>query len=365
MQIVFYYRTFGELKSKKDLGFEDPYNIMASLNDDMREAILNNPSRYEDDEICQILALDGNKVIGACNAFRGRMIAKGEIVSVQNGSYLYAHEDYRKENVGGDLFMRISKIHPQKDNLFAGISQMAIGLYRALKYTVFEFPRLIYLRRSKSVIHAVLKTSSSLVTPLIWFADSCLWLHRTFVMSLVAISNKGYIVELAEQIPDEVEKIVLEDIHPYAEYHDKKWFEWNLQYRLTVDPRNLRRLFVVKKEGKIEAFFLIKQEFFEQASSRGFKNVYLGSVVEWGIARDSKLTEAKLYLMSINKFDNNVDGIQVASSDVHTIKNLKKYFFVGIGSANIGFKLKSIKEPDVKDMKNWRIRIAASDTSMN
>ena len=64
MQIDFYYRTFLELKEKKELGFIDPENIMASLNKQMRDALLCNPSGYSDDEVCQILALDGKKIVG-------------------------------------------------------------------------------------------------------------------------------------------------------------------------------------------------------------------------------------------------------------------------------------------------------------
>ena len=365
MNIHFYNRTFGNLKEGSDLGVEDPYHIMSSLNDKMREAILNNPSGYKDDETCQILALDGKRVVGACNAFQGRMRAKGEILSVQNGSYLYAHEDYRKNNVGGDLFMRISQLHPNKDNLFAGISQMALGLYKAMKYTVFEFPRMIYLRKSKSVVNAYLKNESFLTYPIIWLLNLCLWLHRHFIKVVLYFTAKGYVIEEEIDVPEDVEKIVLSDEHPYSELHDKSWFEWNLNYSISSDPRMIRRLFVIKNMGKIEAFFLTKQEFFEKASSRGFKNVYLGSVMEWGISKESKLTEAKLYLMSIDCFDSNVDGIQVASDDMETVRNLRRNLFVGIGTANIGFKLKSVKDSDVKDIKNWRIRIAASDTSMN
>ena len=102
MNICFYYRTFKELKANKELGLKDPHHIMASLNPQMREAVLHNPSGYKDDEECQILAVDGGVVVGATNPFSGRLLINGEVVPCQNGSYLYSHDDYRKYNVGGE-----------------------------------------------------------------------------------------------------------------------------------------------------------------------------------------------------------------------------------------------------------------------
>lgn len=365
MHIDFFYRSFEKLKSKTDLGFKDPYHIMSSLNDKMREAVLNNPSGYEDNETCQILALDGEKVVGACNPFSGRMISKGKTMSVQNGSYLFAHEDYRKENVGGELFMRIAQLHPNKDNLFAGISQMAIGLYRAMKFTVFEFPRLIYLRKSRSVVHAFLKTESPIVAPVIWLVDACLFIHRKFLYMWQSIRYSSFKIQQVEAVPQEVEDIFYADTHSYKELHDKKWMEWSLKYSLSEDTRNIKRLYVVEHNNIIEAFFLIKQEFFKQASNRGFRNVYLGSVMEWGISEDSRLKESDLYLMSIGCFDNTIDGIQIATSDHSTVSRLHNFIFVNIGTANMGFKFKSIKDPDVNDINNWRTRLAISDTLIN
>lgn len=84
-----------------------------------------------------------------------------------------------------------------------------------------------------------------------------------------------------------------------------------------------------------------------------------------GIAKGSKLTEKDINLIAIHHFDNNVDGIQVATTDIALARNLKKYLFVPIGTANVGIRMKSIKDPAIKEMKNWRLRIAGGDTLMN
>lgn len=365
MSISFYNRTYKELKDDVELGFDDPYKIMSSLNPKMREAVLNNPSGYDEDEVCQILALDGNVVIGTVNPFSGRLLLDGEIVKCQNGSNLFAHEHYRKDSVGGDLFIRLTNLKTPQNGYFAGISQMAIGMYRVLKYTIFEFPRLIYLRKSRSVIQSVLHSESWWTRPFIWGVDMGLKSHRLFVSIHNALCYRDYMVEEKRECPDEVEKIVKQDSHCFMELHDKAWFDWGLHYSFSEDKRTLRRLYVVKKDNKIEAFFFIKQEFFSKASSRGFKNVYLGTIMELGISHNSLLKENDIILMSLQFFDNKVDGIQFASSDPHVVNRLKRWLFIGVGHANIGVRIRTIKDERLKDINNWRIRLGGNDTVLN
>lgn len=363
--IKFIERTFKELKNDSVNRVKDPYNIMSSLGPKMREAVLHNPSGYSEDEVCQLLALDGDKVVGATNPFSGRLLINGEAIPCQNGSYLYSHDDYRKDNVGGELFLRITNLHPTKNCFFVGISQMAIGLYKALKYSLFEFPRLIYLCKSRSVVQSILHSEALWTKSLIGLADIVLWLHRQIINVHNSIFYRGYSIDNVKECPDEVEQIVIQDKHLYKELHDKAWFDWSLKYTISEDPRTLRRLYVIKKNGKIEAFFLVKQEFFEKASSRGFKNVYLGSIMEWGITEESQLTEKDVVLMSLNSFDNNVDGIQYATTEHKIEKQLKKWLFVGIGNANTGVRIRSVKDNSLKDINNWRLRLGGSDTVLN
>lgn len=363
--ILFVNRTFGELEKGEHPSYKDPYKIMASFTSSMREAVLHNPSGYSEEEICQILALDGDVVVGTVNPFSGRLLMDNEVVKCQNASYLYAHEDYRKDNVGGELFFQLTTLNNPQNGYFAGISQMAIGLYRALKYTIFEYPRLIYLRKSRSVVQAILHSESWWTKPLICTVDSLLGLHRLIIKIHNAACYSKYSVEEVHECPNEVERIVRQDKHPFMEFHDKAWFDWSLKYSISEDPRTIRRLYIIKKKGIIEAFFLIKQEFFAQASSRGFKNVYLGSIMEWGIDELSELKESDIALLSMSNFDGNVDGIQYASTDSNVVRNLKKWFFVAVGLSNIGVRIRTIKDNRLKDVNNWRIRLGGNDTVLN
>ncbi|NCB97978.1 MAG: hypothetical protein EOM36_06425 [Bacteroidia bacterium] len=188
-------------------------------------------------------------------------------------------------------------------------------------------------------------------------------MHRT-IIKCFSKEGHGYEVVESKTIPQEVEDIILNDPHPYSEYHGKDWLEWNLNFSLTDEPR-VKKIFLIKKNGHVEAFFVTKQQFFEKASRRGFKNVYLGSVMEWGIGIGSELTEKDINLMAIHHFDDNVDGIQVATTDFKLASTLKRFLFMPIGFANVGIRMCSVKDSKIKDMNYWRLRIAGCDTLMN
>ncbi len=362
--INFYNLTFKELIHGANINFSDPYHIASSLCPEMKDALLHNPSGFQPDEVCQILALDDDTVIGCTNPYSGRIKIDGEISIVQNGSYLFAHEGYRKENIGGELFMTISSIHPSKKCYFSGISHMAMGLYHALKYTIFEYPRMIYLKNCKSVVKSLFHTQSDIVMPIVWIGNAALWLHRYILRLSNRLCRNDYTIKQVDSVPQDVIDIVNADAHPFTEYHDREWFEWCLKYKFTEQPR-IKRLFLIKKGNKTEGFFLTKEQFYEQASGRGFKNVTLGSVMEWGIASDSQLSEKDIYLLAIDSFSPDVDGIVYATTDKTISHSLRKWLFIGIGTANAAFKFKGNKDPRLKDINNWRIRLAASDTLLN
>lgn len=357
--VSLYQRRYKEISDINDMGYTE---YGAALNYNTIKTLLNKPTGYNPNEVCQVLIKDDEKIVGGVNCFTTRLSVDGVVGEIQSGSHLYVDEEYRKMDVGADLFMNFTFLHPSQCCLTGGISQMALKMYKTLKYAVFEFPRLIYLRKSRCVIQAVLKSESPLLWPAIKMVDLCLFIHRDWVSLLTNKLRRKYKLHEETKIPEEVELIAMGDGSRYMEVHDKKWFEWALGYSFTDDPRNQKKLYTVKRNGQIEGFLLVKMEFFEQASSRGFKNVYLGSIVEWGIAKDSQLKESDLYLLALKYFPKNCDGIQVASSNPETVKRLKKYLFVGVGQSNMAAKLAGKKLKEYNDINQWRIRLAAGDT---
>lgn len=320
-----------------------------------RKALLDKPSGYSEDEIYAVTAVDGDKIVGGHILFTTRVKLCEEMVIAQTGTYLYSKEEYQKQNVGAFVFFDSMRLRQSKNGLYYGISQMALGLYKALKFNVFEYPRLIYLKKSRSVVERVFRTNSVVIKPLVLIGDLLLKIHRNILSRFDGL--KGYKVEETINVPDEVIDIINADTHPFSELHDKAWFEWVLNGTFREDSTIKRKLFVVKKNDKTVAFFATKQEFLEQASSRGFKNVTLGTIMEWGIAVDSELTEDKLYVLAIRTFTDEIDAIQVAATEDGIVGRLKKKLFVQVGYCNMAVKIKEPKIDDIGDKPKWRYRI--------
>lgn len=364
-KIFYYKRTYGELKNKKSLDFEDKYNIISSLNPLMRKALLNKPIPYDENEVCQILAIANNIVVGVVNCFSSQLLLRGKKVPVQAGSYLYVHKDFRKYAIGGDLMMQYKSLHSSGNCIASGISQVAKPFYSILRYSIFEFPRFMFLRKCRSVLQTILKIDGVTLFCTSKVVDAGLWIYRNILFLYTSILTNNLTVTQPMDTPNEVENIILSDSHPFMELHDKKWIDWNLNYTFNEDKRNKKALYLIKKEQEIMGFFIIKIEFHKEASNRGFKNVYLGSVMEWGSKNEDILSEAMIHLLALKTFPKYIDGVQMATSSTKTQKIFKRIGFVHVGDANMAVFLKSVKEEGIKDINNWRIRLAASDTLIN
>lgn len=325
-----------------------------------RRSLLCKPSGFDENEVYAVLARNGDKLVGGQIMFTTRVKLNNDVVVAQTGTYLYSLEEYQKQNVGSFVFFDSIRLLKSQNGLFCGISQQALGLYKSSKFNVFEYPRLIFLRKSRSVVQHFFKSNSYILEPIVLLVDLFLKLHRFILQFFYGLGY--YTIEESKDVPDEIDEIVREDKHPYSELHDKKWFEWNLNCGFREDDKIVKKLFLIKKAGELEAFFATKQEFFPKASARGFKNVNLGTVMEWGISHQSRLTEVELNILATRVFTKDIDAIQIASSNYDIVKKLKRLLFVQIGNANMAVKFKDPKFSDIGDINKWRLRIGGGET---
>ena len=364
-----YYRTYKELIDNTDLGYNDSLGVMAMLDENQREAILHNPVSFKDEDCCQILYLDNNTVVGTQMCYPAGAVINGEVIPCNHASTVFSHPDYRSRGFGGHLLMALTKLPPYRNTITGGNSQMSISIFKALRYDTFEFPRYIFLEKSKCAIEYVLHHNGPLTKVLAAFVNLFLRLHKLFVLSKISHYVNSLTVEVCQECPQAVEDIVAEDPHCFRENHDKAWFDWNLNYSFNHDSRNSKRLYVVKDADEVVAFFVNKVQFFETASVRGFRNVLLGSVMEWGVKDPSKISEVDIQLLAIKTMPKNIDGVQVATDNDRVSKSFKRLGFFPMGKANFCSRLKSIKDKDVisamKDISNWRLRLACNDTLIN
>ena len=366
VDICYYFRTIADLKTGKDLGFEDPNGILNIMSKNVRETLCANPSLFADEDVCQIIALDGNKVVGSELSFPNRFIVDGEVKSCRGASTLFVNEEYRKYAVGTILMMKSANIDSKQDSIVAGISQVAYPIYKAMRYACLSFKRYIYLRKSRVAVEYIFKNNLRIICFISKIVDLFISMMNFFMFAANRWKMRSYKVEIVNEVPIEIEKIVMDDRHKYKELHDKKWFEWNLHYSFNDDGRNSKFLAIVKDRNEhIVGFFVNKVEFFEKASSRGFKNVLLGTVSEWGIEPDASLTEFDIQMTAIRYMPNNIDGAQVASTDEETIKKFRHHMFYPMGEANMAAYVQSFKDKTINDINEWRVRIAAGDTLLN
>ena len=366
IKITEYLRTYEELKENKELGFDDPYNMMDTMNPLMRDAFLNKPTGYDPEEICQYIALDGNKIVGTLFFFRNRFLADGVEHGCQAGSTLYVHPDYRPKGIGACALMKFIDLHPEKNTISNGISNMAQPIYKALGFSFFETPRFILLRKSRSVVSTVLRTESAFIKPICWLIDISLNVFNYLASIGNRIKFQQYSIEKVYSCPHEVEDIVLNDNHRFKELHDKKWFDWSLKYDYNDDKRKKKDLYIVKDpKGDIVAFFMNKIKFFEQASHRGFKNVLLGTVSEWGIKKEISISEFDIQFLATRYMPKEVDGCEVTCDNVGTSNSFKRHLFRRVGNVTMAVNMNQEIDPAYTDAKNWRIRIAGNDTLMD
>ena len=199
-------------KQLKDLCFTDTYNILSYQKDSREQVFINNPL-YGEDSIYIYLAHDDNLVVGRCYYFPTRFKAGNEITTAQSGSALYVQEEFRQLAVGADIiaYSTFSEEYDQK--IFAGISQMALPIYKKLKYCVFPLQRFIIRRnfstyfKQKGLHGILLKTIAGIAG-----------LFNSIPMTIYGRTNqlhKKYQVRKLDIVPTWVDDIVLNDGHQY------------------------------------------------------------------------------------------------------------------------------------------------------
>lgn len=318
----------------------------------------------KENDVVELLGFWNNKVVGAIEyCFPLKISIAGDEYFVSSGSTLYVDEEYRKESgMGAFLMMEKTKIHPSKNNLSSGVSQMAFPLYKKLKYVAFETPRMMHVNHSYSVIEHYLPLGSLVVHCLSSVIDAMLKCYSHIVYKVANLNT--YECRKIKTVTDSILRIIESDKHACKEVHDKDWWDWILNNSISEGDVQ-KELYEILYNGKVVGFFLNKIEFHESASSRGFKKVTLGSVLEWGFDENSSLDEYKTQLLAIKNMPKDVDAVEVISVDDKVVSKFKKSMMMQVGCANMLIRLKGVAKGSWEDKSLWRIRLAAADVALN
>ena len=253
----------------------------------------------------------------------------------------------------------------------AACSQMAVPLHKINGYKYFFSPRYIALWRCRSVVERFLPRW--LVRPMSMIGDIVLRLYACLLRIIAKCALRGYqMVEISSSDEDgqrTMAEIVAKDEHRFREDHDAAWFKWHMTCSFSEQGPCRGFLLQSKKDGRSVAFGLVKRRFHKQASSRGFKDVWLGSIVEWGALPEGEKKLRWLILALALLLERNCDAVEFATDDEVLARFVRRLGWRKVGDANVGVKVMRkfplFGDVAIKEQSNWRIRPGMGDNALS
>lgn len=332
-----------------------------------KEMFLSNPFLYEDAPF-MIKCEDSGITVGSVYAFPLEITANNIRYKVCAGSTLTVDEQFRGKGLAKQMTLKRLEISGDNIAIASGLSNMSFPLFKKLGFSMFLLKRCLLIKKSYPAVKKYFKSNylSLMVASIIDFFIN-IWI------GILRINNKKKLesceIEEVSDTPVEVPQIIEQDAHIYKENHTYEWFQWVLKGQFNEGDKNKQHLFVIKRNGLIVAFYMTKERYYEKASHRGFENLVLGSVIEWGVAPGYNISESDLLINAALSFSKDVDVVEICTSDNVVSKNLRKNLFLHMGESNFAIKVgdkSPIKDNEnINKMTNWRIRPAASDNSFN
>lgn len=333
-------------------------------------AFQRNPFAVTDDVIAKIAGFCDEKEAGREYVFPLRLRAAHGEMEVLAGSSLSVEPEYRRSGLGLDLPELRWQNSPSKIALGAALSQMALPVHQLLDYIVFLLPRNIMLWRSRALVETKLK---GFVAKFVAFVLDCgIWLYSLLLRVVCSCKLNGLTVEEVssddESMLGIVAGLISEDSAPFSEVHNARWLRWHMTESFSKDCP--MRLFAVRKRGEVVGFYMTKKRFHVQASHRGFKNVWLGSVVEWQVKKGlEKKLGWLLVSAALRLKKEGMDAVEIPSADESLNHFLRRIGWRQVGESNFVIKAGEgsplFGNAEMTKIENWRLRPAMGDAGLS
>lgn len=359
-------RSLAEMASPDFRGLDDPYGVLA-LSERKRMAFLHNPFVDDKGMHCQAVGVKGNVAIGGEIHFPLYWRVRGGCMRVRYGSTTFVAKEHRKTALGLLISEFTNKVCSETITAGAGCSQMMLRMLRYWKEPIFLLSRMVMLFKSRAIMEMKLHGFvSRLVAGCV---DLGLRLYWMAVRFWVHYKLKGYVFETRSDYDADtfrqVADLIAADKHPFSEVHDIRWLKWHLTESFTMDdPMTLT---LVKRDGALIAFYMTKIRFHEQASARGFKNVRLGSIMEWQIRHEDEADLPWILLRASCDMRGKVDAVELAVPDTLLERFFRRCGWRHVGESNFTFHIHSEvlkKDADIFVKENWRLRPAMGDAGL-
>jgi hypothetical protein len=146
----------------------------------------------------------------------------------------------------------------------------------------------------------------------------------------------------SERFPKELDRILETggrvEKQQVIPYRSGAWINWLLTHRFESDARTQRRLTLIERGGRVVGYVLLKVKFFPVATSRGFRNLLLGSVQDWESFDESVPDEQVMLMGVVEVAKMGVDAVEVCSPTVQIDGRLKSLGFIRAGSLHLMYK---------------------------
>lgn len=330
-----------------------------------------NPFRQNKDVVMVKVGIVDGRVGGSEYVFPLLARCDGGEVSAGGGSSTSVEQWARKSGLGVELSAMFEDC---RDGDFdvgfgVGMSQRAVKIHRLLGCCVFEYPRLVMLLKSRAVVE--MKINNWLAKPIVKILDGCIWAYSQLVSFLGVVKTAGIKV-VNVNADDKAQLSTLAQMTEvdgarFSEIHDARWFKWVLNNSFSKEgPAKAYLMF--KKDLPI-GFFMVKERFHEQASHRGFKNVRLGSVIEWGCLPGCETKLLWRIVLWVMKHRKKLDAVEFPAYEQFVQKFLRRLGWQHVGDANFCYRIRpgsSFKEPkEMDNPANWRLRAGMGDCALN
>ena len=352
--------SYGQLSGNSWLKDNDPYGLAAYVDENIRKTFIDNPCNTDEDKTAILLAVNNGDVVGRHLLYGTRIKDGDNIILAQSSGSTEVDISQRGKGIGS----KINKYTLTNDEypiyMCSLLSESCLSIMRKPENgcTIFDFPEFIRIINLKPALESrkikgfLLKASS--------FVANC-FLKLMYIPSSFRVNKllKRYSIKPLDEVPKWIEEMCINDGHRYAEVHDVKWFQWNLQHNLSGNKNDTQYLFSICDENCYPVgFFLTK---IRQMESSQINNIFCGVVCDWG-TYDSAISEKDINLLAISTFPKKTYYVRVVANDKETAKQYRRNGLLRHGRMQMGIKDKLNQFPEMKDESKWRIRFGCCNS---
>jgi len=327
--------------------------------------MLSNPLNQSDDEPMQLLGVVEDKIVGNVDLIPGKILLKnGESRKFLWVARFGVHESARSSLLGLKLIKQTQAL--SEIVAVCGVSQQALPVYKSFRWTHFELPRFILLRRSGSVLSRGLKSEtlgrilSTVVDPML--GRYTRWLLRE--------TNRDLHVLMSTTKDASVSKALafgLQETRTVCTFAPRTvdGLHWRLMSAEVQDPRDANLLITAMHGNAAVGYVLLKLRFHPVASVRGFKNVFLATLLDWMVLRPEQIDFKTIVKIACREaLVQGADAVEICGSNQHEIDALRTMRLPRIGSTHFFWRAAKgcgLDDLAFREQEQWMVRVGDDD----